>query len=103
MTIDVPASVAKAFELRPELKQAMLQQENQKILETYARNQVLPTLDLSGSYRYSGLDEDYSDTLDQVTGTDFPGWQVQLQFACRSQTRRRAPTPAERSSSSSRR
>lgn len=80
MSIDVPASVAKAFELRPELKQAMLQQENQKILQTFARNQVLPTLDLSASYRYSGLDEDYSDTLDQVTGTDFPGWQVQLQF-----------------------
>ncbi|MBI2214443.1 MAG: TolC family protein [Acidobacteria bacterium] len=80
MNIDVPASVEKAFENRPELKQAKLQQENQKIQQLFARNQVLPTLDLTGSYRYSGLDQNYSDALDQVTGSDFPGWQVQLQF-----------------------
>ncbi len=80
LAIDVKSSVEKAFELRPELKQSMLQLENQKILQSYARNQVLPTLDLSASYRYSGLDQKYSDALDQVTGADFPGWQVQLQF-----------------------
>ncbi|MGK2859600.1 MAG: TolC family protein [Thermoanaerobaculia bacterium] len=80
LSIDMGASVARAFELRPELKQSTLQLENRKILQNFASNQVLPTLDLSASYRYTGLDEDYSDAFDQVSGTDFPGWQVQLQF-----------------------
>lgn len=80
MSIDMNASVEKAFELRPEIRQAKLSQENSKIQQTYARNQVLPTLDLDLRYRYAGLDEDYSDAVDQITGTDYPGWTVALQF-----------------------
>jgi outer membrane protein TolC len=80
MSMDVNASVEKAYELRPEIKQAKLQQENNRIQQVFARNQVLPTLDLSASYRYSGLEQNYGDAIDQVTGTDYPGWQVQLQF-----------------------
>jgi outer membrane protein TolC len=80
ISIDTNAAVEKAFELRPEIRQAKLQEANSKIQQNFARNQVLPTLDLDLRYRYAGLDEDYSDTIDQISGTDYPGWSVALQF-----------------------
>jgi len=79
-SIDTNAAIDAALKQRPELIQARLTQANQQINQNFARNQVLPTLDLSAGYRYSGLDENYSDAISQITGFDFPAWDVQLQF-----------------------
>jgi outer membrane protein TolC len=79
-SIDVQASLDKALTDRPELIQARLTQANRQISQNFSRNQVLPTLDLSAGYRYSGLDKSYSDAFSQITDFDFPSWDIQLQF-----------------------
>lgn len=93
MSIDMTAAVARAYELRPEIEQAQLGSRTREIQYHYARNQVLPRLDLKVDYGFAGLGGDqlildengqqigviaggYSDALDQVYGFDFPSWTV---------------------------
>jgi outer membrane protein len=90
MQVDLKASVAKAIELRPEVRQARLGTQNRRIDYTYTRNQRLPQLDLSLNYGFAGLGGNrlrddqgnpipvlpggYSDAFEQVSGFDFPSW-----------------------------
>lgn len=92
MNVDVQASVARAFELRPELRETRLSTANAKVQYTYARNQVRPKLDAILNYTASGLGGHAAivdpatgeiigfDTtglphaVGQVLGNDFPSW-----------------------------
>jgi HAE1 family hydrophobic/amphiphilic exporter-1 len=92
VTVDLEASVARAFQLRPEIKQAGLGVENDEIEYLYARNQVLPELDLNLNYGLAGLGGTqiirdpltnepigviggaFSDAVNQVFGLDYPSW-----------------------------
>lgn len=93
--IDAQAAVARALELRPEMRQAGYVVQNRRIQENYARNQVLPTLDLQLGYGVSGLgpkiltddsgniigtEGRWDEAFNQVTNFDFPGWSVGLNF-----------------------
>lgn len=95
--VDPDGAVKRALKLRPEIRQIELGTNSRKIESIYARNQVLPTLDLSASYGVSGLAgtarrEDpvtgeiittstgWGDAVDQAVGGDFPGWSVALNF-----------------------
>jgi outer membrane protein TolC len=53
--VDEDAAVARAMELRPELAAARKRVEDAELQLTYAKNQRLPRLDLTGSYTFSGL------------------------------------------------
>jgi outer membrane protein len=93
-TVDQEASVSRALQLRPELREADLNIANQKILHLFARNQVLPRLDLNVNYGFSGAagnlftsdpntgqripvsSTGFSDSLSQIFGTDFPSWTI---------------------------
>ena len=92
--IDVTAAVERALEQRPELAQARIGVESRRIEYRYARNQVLPQLDLALSYGVGGIggnriirdpetgeqigvvEGGISDAFDQVTAFDFPSWTV---------------------------
>lgn len=90
------AAVARALELRPELRQANLNVENRRIQQRYARNQMLPQLDLNVDYGFSGLgpevitDPDtgavigtrggYGEAVQMVTDMDFPSWSAGFTF-----------------------
>lgn len=91
--VDLAAAVARAIEQRPEVKQARFGTASRRFDYTYARNQVLPQLDLSASYGFAGLGGNrivrddtgvpigfvsggYSDAIDQVSGLDFPSWSL---------------------------
>jgi len=88
MTVNVDQSVARAYELRPEIKENQLTTANRKVTYQYARNQVLPQFDVSAGYNLSstagkpvsaslGLPTtNFSDAIQQVTRNDFPGWNV---------------------------
>lgn len=95
MTIDAEAAVTRAFQLRPELRQLELGTRTREILYRYARNQVLPQLDLGLTYGLAGLGgrsaeidpitgqptgritrTTYTDALEQVFGNDFPSWSI---------------------------
>jgi HAE1 family hydrophobic/amphiphilic exporter-1 len=56
--VDVAQAVQRALEMRPEVKQAMLDLENRKINVDYTKNQLRPTLDLTASYSQNGLGGD---------------------------------------------
>lgn len=91
--IDVEASIAKAFELRPEIRENDLTIANRKITYNYARNQVLPQVDVVAGYNASGVggkgidpntglptgvNTDYGNAFRQVAKNDFPGWSIGL-------------------------
>ncbi len=95
MTVDAQASVARAFDLRPELRENRLTTENARIQYRYARNQVLPKVDALVNYTAAGIGGTPSTTTDPFTGqplnipttgfphavgqvlsNDFPSWTV---------------------------
>jgi outer membrane protein len=72
------AEIAQALAQRHDLVQAKLALENQQITLVFNKNQALPTLDLQGSLRFNGID-------DELTGFQQfdPGrrrWEVGLVF-----------------------
>lgn len=87
-SINVEESVAKAYELRPEVKENALTTANRRVTYQYARNQVLPQFDLNLGYNVSGAagtfvtptpgvsNTNFTDAVQQVFRNDFPGWNV---------------------------
>lgn len=79
MNIDLNASVAEAYRLRPEVKENQLNTATRRITYQYARNQVLPRVDASAGYNVGGLSGDnFREAAKQVIKNDFPGWNVGL-------------------------
>jgi outer membrane protein len=93
ITVNQEAAVAQALQLRPELHQVQLTTATRQVQYTFARNQVLPQLDLKLNYNAAGLagrtqeldpvtnvptgrfnTTGYSNALSQVFGNDFPSW-----------------------------
>lgn len=99
-SVDAEQSVARAMDLRPELREAGLATATKRIEYLYARNQVLPKLDAILAYNAAGLagraaDFDpvtrqptgtftttpYSTALNQVFQNDSPSWTVGFNIA----------------------
>jgi outer membrane protein len=88
MTIDVENSVARAYSLRPEIKENELTTASRRVVYQYARNQVLPQFDLNLGYNVAGAagtlvnptpglsSTNFVDALNQVFRNDFPGWNI---------------------------
>ncbi|HEV7486765.1 MAG TPA: TolC family protein [Thermoanaerobaculia bacterium] len=88
VSINVEESVARAYELRPEVKENQLTTANRRVAYQFARNQVLPQFDLNLGYNVAGSagtivtptpglnNTGFSDALQQVFRNDFPGWNV---------------------------
>jgi outer membrane protein len=90
VNIDLDASVAEAYRLRPEVKENQLNTATRRVTYQYARNQVLPRVDANAGYNLSGgagrfvdngvlkQDTGFSDATQQILRHDFPGWNVGL-------------------------
>lgn len=77
MSINVQDSVARAMELRPELRESQLTTANAKVQYTYARNQVRPKLDAIVNYTAAGLGGRapiVDPATDQIIGYDTTGY-----------------------------
>lgn len=98
LSISTEAAVARALELRPELRQAALTTDTRRVQYVYARNQVRPQVDLNVDYSATGVGGrtpivdpvtgqptgrftsiGYGNALEQVFSNDFPGWTIGLQ------------------------
>lgn len=88
--IDVEAGIRSAIEVRPEVKQALINIESKKISVVYNRNELKPRLDARGTYGLSGVGfnndvvkegSKYSDAFSQVGGFDYPNWSIGLSFS----------------------
>lgn len=80
MTFSRPDSWSKALSKRPELLQARLDIERRNIVLKYDRSQLLPQLDLNGSYALGGSGQEFSGALDAVTTRDSPSYSVGASF-----------------------
>jgi outer membrane protein len=90
MNIDLEASVARAWTLRPEVQEQALTTQIRRVDYLFARNQVLPRVDANVGYGVTGAagravqngtllqDTGYSQALQQVLKQKNPGWNVGL-------------------------
>ena len=66
--IDRKADYARAFELRPDYRQALLDIQKRQITVVFTRNQALPRLDLVTSLGINGIDTNLAGSFTRVTG-----------------------------------
>ncbi len=59
--LDLQESWRTGLEMRPDFSQAKIELERRGILLKFRRNQILPQLDLTGSFGYVGFDQQESD------------------------------------------
>jgi len=95
MAINADEAVARALELRPEMRQQNLSIDTRQIQYQYARNQVMPRFDVGVSYNAAGVagrslefdpitgqptgratSTGYTRSLNQVFQNEFPSWSV---------------------------
>lgn len=79
-TFDVKMTVQTASEKRPDVRQAKVAIITNEINERFAKNQLLPSLDFTGSLGLNGLAGNYPDDLDQLGSTNFYKWSAGLQL-----------------------
>lgn len=82
--IDKRFDVAESYKIallnRPDFNQAKIALNNQKLALKLAKNQLLPKLDIGGSYTSSGIDPHYSETLDELSTRDNYYWEAGIVF-----------------------
>ncbi len=71
----------QAFERRLDYQQALLAAQAQDVRVRFARNQLLPQLDLIASYGLNGLGTSFGDSLEQGVGGRTPSWSVGVNFS----------------------
>ncbi len=79
-TPDVQKSFAMALKSRPDYAQAKLDIENRNIQAKFAKNQLLPTLDLTGSIALNGLADEFGEAVDDFGRGEFYQWVVGFTF-----------------------
>jgi len=59
-----------AFQMRPDYRQALLELQKRQINVVFARNQMLPRLDLVASFGINGIDTSLASSITRVAGQD---------------------------------
>lgn len=78
--VDLLQSLQDAFEYRPDYYSAKIDLKNRDIKIVSAKNALLPTVDLTGSFGLNGLGKDYQDALEKVD-PDYTDWSVGVKFS----------------------
>ncbi|HKO57606.1 MAG TPA: TolC family protein [Thermoanaerobaculia bacterium] len=94
IAINMEQAVTRAYDLRPEVRENLLTTETRRIQYLFARNQVLPRLDLDVAYGAAGVagtalatdpftgqptnlsSTNYPHAINQILRGDFPSWTV---------------------------
>lgn len=78
---DVSEDVRKALGQRPELLALKVDQKSLEVQARVAHNRTLPDLSLNSSLALTGLGEKYDRDINTLSTTNYPVWEVGLQFA----------------------
>lgn len=78
--INLVPSIENAFKYRPDYEEKRIDLENRDIKIKVAKNALLPTLDLIGSFGLNGLGEDYGDCIDKID-SEHKDWSVGLKLS----------------------
>jgi outer membrane protein TolC len=73
--IDLVESMKNAFQYRPDYNSQKIDLKNRDIKILTAKNELLPTVDLVGSFGLNGLGKDYQDAL-RSTNSDYKDWSI---------------------------
>lgn len=79
-SVDRSAFMRMAFEKRWDYRASLLSAESQEIRLKFARDQVLPQLDLVATYGLNGLDTGLGGSIDRALSRNTPQWSIGLQF-----------------------
>jgi outer membrane protein TolC len=77
---DLLQSLKDAFGYRPDYYSAKIDLKSRDIKIVTAKNALLPTVDLVGSFGLNGLGKDYQDALEKVD-SDYKDWSVGVKFS----------------------
>jgi outer membrane protein TolC len=66
--VDRVKDFARAFEVRPDYREALLDLQKREINVVFTRNQALPRLDLVASFGLNGIDKDFAASFQRVSG-----------------------------------
>ena len=74
--LNLQESWRKGLTLRPDLVQQKISLEKQGIIIKYQKNQLLPQLDVIGTYGFNASSGGYGGTFDQLGNGSYPFWSV---------------------------
>ena len=78
--VDYYASYRNAFDHNPDYITRKQQALAENVRLAFAKNQLLPQLDLKGSYGLNGLGGTPAHSWDDIEGADYPAWSVGIEF-----------------------
>src|SRR5690606_22547208 len=77
---NVAADIARALELRPDYRQALLDLQKRQITVVFRRNAAWPQLDLVASFGLNGVDTTYAGSFGNLTEGDNLAWSAGATF-----------------------
>ena len=78
--INLVESLQNAFQYRPDYESAKIDLKNRDIKIKVAKNDALPTVDLTGSFGLNGLGEDYQNGIDRIS-SEYKDWGAGVAFS----------------------
>lgn len=81
LSIDAALDLKRAYDLRPDYLAARTGVDRQRISKAIAQNQLLPTVNLVGSYGYAGDDPDFGAARRQVRDRDARAYSIGVELS----------------------
>lgn len=79
-SVDEEKSLVDAALFRPDYSALQKEREINEIQKRVAKNQALPELNIYGAYGFSGTDNHYSSSMDELETLDYNNWQAGIEF-----------------------
>ena len=73
-------TIESAIKNRPECEQVQIDLENKNLALKVAKNNLLPVLNLEGSYGFNGIDDSYAGGIDELSTGDRYSWHLGINF-----------------------
>jgi len=73
-------TIKSAIKNRPECEQVQIELENKNLALKVAKNNLLPVLNLEGSYGFNGIDDSYDGGMDELSTGDRYSWHLGINF-----------------------
>ena len=78
--VNLIQSLRNAFKYRPDYISQKIDLKNRDVKVKVAKNALLPTIDLVGSFGLNGLGQDYQQAIDKIS-PDYKDWSVGVKFS----------------------
>ena len=80
LVVERAESLGTAFDRRADFRQVAIDLDSQRIRVDLAKNEMMPKLDITGSWEQHGLAEEYDRAIRSLADGDFYSWAVGVRF-----------------------